>query len=327
MTTETELKVPFGKTSSGVLVTVSEADGASEYFCPGCESKLVLRDGEIRKKHFAHPVDSLCTQETILHRTAKALLAAVVEENASHDDRSSVYLACECDWCQQSHTVELTARTFSGVSVEKTVGSYVCDVVAARSGGDALAIEVVVTHRMEQRKATDLSLPWIELNAGDVITNPRRWSPIRSKIKATICTNCKENNRRVQAVADRWGVDRGIYSPLQRRDGRQYVAAVERCFKCKEEIPVFWWSGIPFCESTPPEPRPRTIARRFSKQYGGAYWANTCANCGVIQGDNYLFLFEGAVLAHLPRSDSFQKQQSSAAVSEFMKIVTRNLGS
>ena len=83
---------------------------------------------------------------------------------------------------------------------------------------------------------------------------------------------------------------------------------------------------MPFCDSLPPELRPKIISFRYSKQYGGKYWANTYVNCGVTRGDNYLFLFEGAVLGHLPLSDSFHEQQSAAAVSAFKRIINRNSG-
>ncbi|WP_457552592.1 hypothetical protein [Desulfobacula sp.] len=82
----------------------------------------------------------------------------------------------------------------------------------------------------------------------------------------------------------------------------KYVAGVETYFKCKNEIPVFWWDGIPFCQEEPPDPKPKTIKLKYSKKYGGSYWANTCANCGMTQGDNFLFLFENGPLFGLPVS-------------------------
>lgn len=325
MRAESELKVLFGRAPAGGLVQVESADASCTYFCPGCDAKLVLRDGDIRQKHFSHPSHSRCTQETILHKTAKALLAEVIEFNASGIG-ARIELGCQCDSCNQEHFVELKAGTFSGAAVEKPVGPYVGDVVAARSGKDALVVEVVVAHHIEPEKAANLTLPWIEVMAEDILASPRRWSPVHTKLKPTTCSRCRENIRKVQEVCDRWGVERSIYTPLHQGGHKSYVAAVERCFKCHEEIPVFWWAGVPFCESSPPQPRPRTIARKYSKQYGGPYWANTCASCGVIQGDNYLFLFDDAVLGDMPLSESFKRQRSSAAVSAFMNIVDRNLG-
>lgn len=75
------------------------------------------------------------------------------------------------------------------------------------------------------------------------------------------------------------------------------------CFNCKEQILVFWWPGVPFCEKQPPYPMPRTIKLRSSKIYGWAYWANTCPKCDILQGDNHLFIFKTALFRELPISN------------------------
>lgn len=325
MGTKCELQVPYGRAQTGAMVQVAAADRSCSYSCPGCGAKLVLRNGDIRQKHFSHPSHPSCTQETILHQTAKALLAEVIQANALGLE-AAIELGCQCRWCDRQYFAVLKAGTFSKATVEKAVGPYIGDVVAASAGKDALVLEVVVTHHIEPEKAVNLALPWIEVMADDILADPRRWNPIQAKLQPTTCSECKEYSRKVQEVCEKWGIETSLYSPLYQHDQKPYVAAVERCFKCDEETPVFWWPGVPFCQSAPPQPRPRTIARKYSKQYGGAYWANTCAKCGVIQGDNYLFIFDNAVLAHMPLSESFKRQQLSGAVTEFKKVIDKNLG-
>ncbi|HKO92826.1 MAG TPA: hypothetical protein VJU61_16840 [Polyangiaceae bacterium] len=40
---------------------------------------------------------------------------------------------------------------------------------------------------------------------------------------------------------------------------------------------------------------------RYSKQFGGSYWMNTCIECGASQGDNFVFLDPKSPLHSLPR--------------------------
>jgi len=91
---------------------------------------------------------------------------------------------------------------------------------------------------------------------------------------------------------------------------------------------VFWWLGVPFCQKNPPEPKPKTIQLRNSKQWGGKYWANTCPNCNVIQGDNHLFISENSPFAGLPlnyqNSQNIKIVSGSEAVSAFYKVLNRN---
>lgn len=78
--------------------------------------------------------------------------------------------------------------------------------------------------------------------------------------------------------------------------GESFIPAVIMCWHCKKDILVFTWKGRGLFPQEEPKikPYPRTIQKRFSKQWGGEYWANTCPMCKSIQGDNYLFLFPDA---------------------------------
>lgn len=120
-------------------------------------------------------------------------------------------------------------------------------------------------------------------------------------------------------IADRHGVPRDLYAPRYQTDDRPFVAELETCFRCRKDTPVFWWDGVPFAETAPPWPMPANIKRRYSKTYGGKYWANTCFHCGALQGDNFLFLFENGVLSHLPIDAKVQKQLNKQAVERFTK--------
>lgn len=323
------LKIPLGVNESGELISAETAQKGSKYSCPCCGVQLIHRSGEVRAKHFAHPAASNCSLESVLHITAKRLIYEAIMENA--ESGKNISLENHCQSCGVVFTTNLSAKTFSNSGIEVRVGDYVCDVVGYRGNSIGLAIEILNTHEVDAKKAANLEGYWVELKAEDVINDSFKWLPTQANLKESYCDSCKNHIKHVIEVADKYSIDRALYSPVKNPNKSKYIADTETCFKCKEEIPVFWWRGVPFCDVEPPNPKPKTIKYRNSKQYGGSYWANTCANCNMIQGDNYLYIFENAPFKGMPLSGQSQESQGSvkivsgrSAVSEFMKVINRN---
>lgn len=323
------LKIPYGLNNSSLLVSAKNASKEESYTCPSCNSKLTYRAGDIRSKHFSHSAESNCSIESILHKTAKLLIKNAIKDNSL--GIKTLTLRNSCHSCGVEFPTELPVNTFSDAKEEVYVAEYICDVVGYRGDHIALGIEILNTHKVDEQKAEGLPIYWIELKAEDVITNPLEWNPIQSRLKSSVCKSCKSDIKHTQEIADKWKVDPSLYSPIKNPNTATYIADTEICFACKEEIPIFWWSGVPFCEIEPPLPRPNTIKYRHSQKYGGSYWANTCANCSMIQGDNFLFLFDNAPLRGLPLSNQNTKKSDQVtvvggdqAVSEFMKVINRS---
>lgn len=291
------LKVPYGLNDSGELVRAKNTVKQENYYCPACNVRLVLRSGNNRIEHFSHPAKSSCSIESILHKTAKSLLIHAIQKNS---DNEPIKLRSFCHSCGVEFDLPLPPKTFSKASEEIKIGQYICDVVGYRGNEIALAIEVLNTHTVNEEKANKLSVHWIELKAEGVIENPFFWQPTQSNLNPTLCKSCKPEIQRIQDTANKWNVSTDLYTPIKNPALATYIADVETCFKCKEVIPIFWWYGVPFCQFEPPQPRPHTIKYKYSKKYGGSYWANTCANCHMIQGDNFLFLFDNAPFKNLP---------------------------
>jgi len=324
-----ELRVPYGFNDEGNLISSESAIRGVNYYCPECRERLVHRAGEVNIKHFSHPSGTNCTSESILHKIAKHLISEAVAQNAK--GLAIIKLESYCESCGLVFDTEIPKGTFTHAEKEVYISPYVCDVVAYRPNSEPLGLEVFHTHKVGKEKRNNLSIYWLEVMAEKAIQNPYYWQPTQSRLKPTLCTTCKAYCKRVQSIADKWNIPRELYSPIQRKNISLYIAAVETCFKCKEEIPVFWWQGVPFCQTEPPEPKPKTIKFRNSKQWGGTYWANTCANCNMIQGDNHLFIFDSAPFTGLPltskntnESEKLRIVSGPKAVSEFYKVINRN---
>lgn len=320
-----ELQVPYGIDESGTLIKADNAKSDIDYFCPACSTKLVLRSGEIRARHFAHSVDANCSSESIMHKTAKYLIHTAITKNAlGEENKLEIYT--QCPDCQNCYFLTIPPKTFSFARLEVYVDSFICDVVAYKNDEMTLAVEVHYTNKVSAQKSKQLPIYWIELEAESIIKNSFKWQPIKSRLKKISCQPCKEKFKEIEKVATHWGVDKSLYSVKKEPEFAKYIAAIETCFKCEQDIPVFWWHGVPFCQTKPPEPKPKTIKYKYSKAYGGSYWANTCANCGVMQGDNHLYILEDAVLDDLPLSnmDEHLEGQSQSAADFMMDVIKRN---
>lgn len=325
-----ELKVPYGLNDEGNLVSSANAVRGVNYYCPMCRECLVHKAGEVKIKHFSHPSGTNCTPESILHKIAKHLIAEAVSQHAN--GLAVIKLEHHCGYCGLVFEIEIPKGTFTHAEKEVSFSPYVCDVVAYRRGLEPLAVEIFYTHKIGKEKRNNLSIHWLELKAEKVIQNPYYWQPTQSKLKPILCKTCKSDYKHILSVADKWNIPRELYLPIQKKNiSPRYIAATETCFKCQEEIPIFWWQGVPFCQTEPPKPRPRTIKLRNSKQWGGSYWANTCANCNMIQGDNHLFIFDGAPFSGLPlysnnarESETVHIVSEPKSVSEFYKVINRN---
>lgn len=323
---EVELLVPYGLNPQGYLVSAAEAVREIQYCCPECSSPLVLKAGESVVRHFAHKANTSCTGETIAHQTGKRLLVQVISEYSRPSTTKPISLSYTCACCQRAASINLPPSSFTAANEEFRIGDFVVDVVAFRGPEAVLGIEVLVTHAVEDRKAADLQIPWVELKAEQVLENPYCWRPVSARLKPIVCSDCKNHVGKLHSLAEKWS--QPFHEPARARDPSRdtYLAAIETCWKCKNEILVYWWLGVPFADTEPPSPRPKTIAHRYSKQFGGSYWANTCPQCNAVQGDNFLFLGSQPLFEGLPLRDTPEmKAHRAKAMDQIANFMVRNI--
>jgi hypothetical protein len=244
----------------------------------------------------------------------------VINEHSKSNAR--IKLLCTCSTCQAPTERELPRTAFTSSAVEERVGPFVCDVIAFKDDKPVLAVEIFNSHAVGDEKAEQLELPWIELNAAEVLEDPFNWRPGQMRLKPTLCRDCKAARAKLERVAAHWKLP--LAEPL-------YVAAVAPCWGCKEEIIWYWWQGVPFAQEKPPQPIPRTLQFRFSKMYGGKYWMNICPGCRAPQGDNFVFLasdspFNGISLNQTPEMKAHHQNQNAAVVTHFINVIKRNMG-
>jgi hypothetical protein len=279
-----ELRVPFAIDDEERLHSPATAERGKSYSCPARRELVIFRQGKIRIAHFAHRVSETCTQETIIHRTAKLLVQTVVQEWKSGKSNSPT-LQRACRICSTSMSQPLPERVDSAVLEYGLADGSIADVALMVGDVAQAAIEIRVTHAVDEIKANRLPVPFIEVDGYELIENPTVWKPTIDNFKPLICDRCKSTYLRFQAKAEQVAKASSLELPTA-----YYRYGLHKCWKCEREMIVFSWPGdeMPDKPASTTEPLPSTVQYRYSETAGCRYWANTCPYCRSIQGDFYL---------------------------------------
>ena len=285
-----EFLVPFGLAENGRLVGRDEVEKGQRYRCPGCYTDLIVKAGDVRRRYLAHLANTACEPESLAHKTAKLLVARVVNDWKAGRGLVPV-VERVCTRCNLPWRVPLPER-ISAAAVEVTVmNRWRVDVGLFQGDRVVVAVEILHTHRTDGEKAADLAIPWAELSAASILEEPLLWRLVGGMRLAKVCPACEQ---RVAELRDLEVKRQRALVALGERLNQPvlagaYVTDSCSCWTCGNETLVYRWDGQPWASQPPPEPRPRTVKFRFSKALGYYYWVNTCGRCGWLQGDHYLF--------------------------------------
>ncbi|MFM8332818.1 MAG: competence protein CoiA family protein [Candidatus Methylumidiphilus sp.] len=279
-----ELRVPFVIDDEGRLYSPATAEKTGNYACPACREPVIFKHGKVKIPHFAHKATVTCNQETVTHKIAKMLIQNAVRDWKLGKGKQPI-IQRACQVCGVSINQPLPEKVDGAVlEFRLTDGSIVDVALTVREIAQA-AVEIKVTHAVDEIKILRLSLPFIELNGDEVIRNPLVWKPIADKFKPLTCDNCKAAYVKFQAKAEQVAKVCGIELPTA-----YYRHGLCTCWKCKREIIVFAWPKNGIHDDSPPKikPVPKTVQYRYSNTLNGKYWVNTCPYCQSIQGDFFL---------------------------------------
>lgn len=284
-------RVPSGLTAAGRLVSAAEAIRTEAYTCPVCDSRLSLHAGPIVRRHFAHLPAAVCAPETVVHHTAKYLIAQAVSDWRSGTIPAPT-IGRPCSRCRQGYVYQALPDRITHARVEFRLAEGLVADVALLSGEQVEAIvEICVTHAVDTDKAMRLDrLPWIELHGPSVVLDPLHWHPMATgnlrPARDRMCEECtaieKRLEQRVEQVARNWHIE---------LPGKPYKVIVHDCYRCGSDILLFDWGGM-WDARKPPYPVPWTVKPTFSQTIGRSYWMNTCPKCKAKQGDHFIkYLF------------------------------------
>jgi hypothetical protein len=279
-----KLRVPYAINDKQQLHNPETAEKGIHYSCPACNESVILKKGKIKVAHFAHKASENCNQETITHQTAKFLIQQVVSEwrdgkrNAPTLHRTCAHPAHEHYYFDNLVPQPIPNKVEHAL-IEYSLDGFRVDVALMAANKPVAVVEIRHTHAIEENKSSQLSVPFIELDATQVIKNPMTWESINDNFKPVLCKKCKKLEAKVHKIAQ----ETGIEIPAR------YKCGLHECYKCQREILVFDWQGRRWSKHKPvSRPIPWTIQYRFSNTVGHEYWINTCPHCKAIQGDWFL---------------------------------------
>ena len=164
----TEFKVPYGKLD-GRIVSIDDVPRKTRGVkCPGCEAELVVRKGDERRHHFAHPsAGNGCGGggEGYLHETVKLLMAERIR--GAMEDEAPVRIKWSCKKTKCSHEDDILCKwELTNIRVEKRLpkGNIKPDITLMAGDKPKALVEVVDAHEPEQ-PVIDTGLPVLEVHA------------------------------------------------------------------------------------------------------------------------------------------------------------------
>ncbi len=282
------------KCEDGKLIRAIEAGKGIDYFCPVCESKMVLRKSGntgkgSKRPHFAHKSLTInCTAESALHFAFKNLLANKIGERIS--ENIGISINWDCSYCGDRHSGNLLKKVAS-LELEKNLGVCRPDIALLNSDRSVFAvIEIVVTHKPEESTLryyfeNNIILIQIDLKSDEDIDNlddKIKYPDVLLTCFNPKCTKCGN----FQLIKRMVLIDGNCY-----RCGSFLKAAM---IENSNNAPIKGHQHLPPSEFSKNEVSIATsngviLKTHYSKMANERYLANTCAICNAFVGDFYLF--------------------------------------
>ena len=263
------------QTDNNEYVLPYKAEKNKNYKCIGCQQKLILKKGNIRKCHFAHYSDTSCSyfehpNESELHKEAKHKLASWLKQQKT----IGIFWSC----CKTGYNGRRCGTFFSGmgdtveyeendkveIEYRDVNNKYIADIAVINNNKVKYIFEIKNTHSTITNVRPE---PWFEINALEVINHEDieevDLTCIRNN-KNRYCDNCRILDEKwvhnLPRLNEKVGIEngwcqespcikcsRGSYSPVFVKGYRQLcVICLCRCEEeLKEEYSRYKPSGLP----------------------------------------------------------------------------------
>lgn len=291
----TGFRIPFACDANERLVAPGDAARGQRYTCPACGARVDLHAGEIKRRHFHHR-KAACSLETVTHLLAKKIIVRAVEEWKAGGPPVVFRRRCAEPACERRTAMEIPKKVRRVAEEWRLPSGHTADVALLGPGDLPIAaIEVKVTHAVDDAKERELGLPWIEVAGADVCaTAGRVLEPVRDHFLPWLCA--EHTARRGMARREQLADDR-LKKKLVRELGYDLadfpgyrIEGVTRCASGHDTL-VLGWTG-----KQPPWPRPphvvtfeaaadalfdRTSAKVRRVLPFRRQWASVCTTCGA----------------------------------------------
>ena len=172
--------------------------------CPLCLNPVIMKLGHERVHHYAHQPDIVCAAthwETALHLNTKYYIYEQLLLG------TQLYLEQQCSGCYGKGKSVSWVKNWHKVELEYSFDLFRSDIAVIGTSGTINAIEVIVTHHVEEDKEDFYKLqgvPWLEVNACEsiyegenpwTIDQPLPYSFCKPPLTSWTCDYCRTQLR------------------------------------------------------------------------------------------------------------------------------------
>lgn len=170
----------FALDQNNNIVDIKNAIENKKYFCPSCNTEMILKRGKIRQWHFAHKADK-CSYDNYLHSIAKIMVANWFNNN------EHIMLKLDCDnKCSKYKQCRLYNEYICSIHINKSydLKKYYHKCILEHKYKDFIAdiycehhtkpifIEINVTHECStEKKESGIHIIELKINSEDDIMN------------------------------------------------------------------------------------------------------------------------------------------------------------
>lgn len=162
------------------LVNIKEAVKNQKYFCPSCKSEMILKQGNIRKHHFAHKIEN-CSYDKYLHSIAELMIANWFKNSDKINLSISCYDKCnkykDCAIFNEYFCTKLNYQThnlktyYKECKTEYKYNNFIADIFCEHTKSP-IFIEIYVTHECSQeKKNSGIKIIEIKIDSEEDILN------------------------------------------------------------------------------------------------------------------------------------------------------------
>lgn len=146
------------------LIHINDAIKGNDFYCPCCGAPMIIKQGEIKRKHFAHKANiENCSYETYLHKLAKIRIQECFNQNLNFNITFNQECICDAEVCSIKRSPRcswLDKKTFdlkkyyNSCEQEIPIKGFVADLLISDNNSKypPILIEIYVSHKCSEEK-------------------------------------------------------------------------------------------------------------------------------------------------------------------------------
>ena len=165
------IKYQYAYDENKSVININDAVKGNSYSCISCNDTLVVKQGKIKKWHFAHKHEQdNCSVETYLHKLAKQRFCDVYSDCLANNKPFFIERQCEikfesckenkkfniCEQCAyrriRTERFDLT-KWFKNIEIERSIDTFRADLcLSTVDDSEKIFIEIHVTNKVSENK-------------------------------------------------------------------------------------------------------------------------------------------------------------------------------